>query len=105
MEPNTGKNLIFSFIRTMVPYIVTSALTFVARKTGFILDEDTKTNVMVFAYGIAFGVYYLAVRLVETYVTPHISFLLGDFRKGRTEPIYAEPTTPVIIPPAEGPQP
>lgn len=100
MQPTPGKNFIFSAIRTIVPSAVTGVLTWLARKYDIVLDEGTQADAMLWAYGAVFGVYYLAVRLVETYVTPHISFLLGDFRKGRTEPVYPDAHATVVVPPS-----
>lgn len=100
MTPTPGKNFIFSGIRSLVPYAVSAVIAFLARKYGIVLSETASADVMAVAYGVAFAIYYLAVRLVETYVTPNVSFLLGDFRKGHTEPIYADATETVVVPPA-----
>lgn len=102
MEP--FRNVIFSLIRTLVPGAVGGALAWVARKTGFIIDEQTQAMAVTAVAGVAFGLYYTAVRVVETYVTPKFSWFLGDFRKGRTEPVYALKDTAVVIPPANPPQ-
>jgi hypothetical protein len=100
MAPDTVKNLIFSFIRTIVPAAVTVAIGWATENFGPIINEDTKAQITAIAYAAAFGLYYLLVRLFETYVSPKFSFLLGDFRKGATEPHYAEEDEAVVIPPA-----
>ena len=95
-----SSNIIFSFIRTMVPNIVAGVLVWVSRKTGFIVDEDMKATATMYAYGIVFGLYYLAARLLETYVKPKFSWFLGDFRKGMTAPVYPDAVETTVLPPS-----
>lgn len=102
---NTVKDLVFSAIRTLVPAAVTVLIGWATENFGPVIDEGTKAQITALAYAAAFGLYYVAVRLFETYVSPKFSFLLGDFRKGATVPHYAEEDTTVVIPPAEGGQP
>jgi hypothetical protein len=100
-DPRTTlKNLTFSFIRTAVPALIVYLIGLVTENFGPIINEDTKAQLVALGYFAAFVIYYLIVRLLETYVTPHFSWLLGDLRKGLTAPVYAEPTVPVEIPPA-----
>lgn len=100
MQPNPAKNLAFSFIRTIVPLIVTWVIGFVTDNFGPLVDDSTRTELTLIVYGLAFGLYYLVVRLIETYVTPRISFLLGDFRRGFTEPVYPDAVETTVVPPA-----
>jgi hypothetical protein len=105
MESNPIRDFVFSAIRTIVPNVVTGVLTWLARKYDVIIDEGTKANVLLIAYGVAFAAYYLAVRLFETYVSPKFSVLLGDLRKGLTTPVYADPTKTTVIAPTDTPAP
>jgi len=82
------KDLVFSVIRTVVPGWVSAGLTWLAAKTGVVVDEGTRTQLLMVAYGVLFGAYYTGVRLLERYVAPRFSWFLGDFRKGLTEPTY-----------------
>lgn len=100
MTPNPMKNLLASIIRTVVPNFIGAVATWLARKHDIVIDEATKAYALVYITAFVSGVYYVVVRLIETYVTPRISFLLGDFRRGRTEPIYADPNTTTVVPPA-----
>jgi hypothetical protein len=103
MTPNPVKNLLASIVRTVAPMAVGSVATWLARKYDVVLDEATKASALIYITGVVSGLYYVAVRLVETYVTPKISFLLADFRKGHTEPIYPDATATIVVPPANQP--
>lgn len=96
-----GTNLLFSFIRTIVPNVVAGVLVWASRKTGFIFDENMKATATMYAYGIVFGLYYFGIRLLETYVKPKFSWFLGDFRKGMTAPVYPDPVETTVLPPAQ----
>lgn len=103
-EETTGisqraRNLVFSLIRTYVPYVVVAIVGWVTEHFGPILDEGAKVELTVIVYGLAFGFYYLAARLIETYITPKFSFLLGDLRRGFSEPVYPDATETVVVPP------
>lgn len=100
MTPNPIKNLIASVIRTVVPNFIGAVATWLARKWDIVIDEETKAAALVYITAGVSGVYYVVVRLFETYVTPKMSWLLGDFRRGRTEPIYADATETTVVPPA-----
>ena len=102
MPQDAVKNLVFSFIRTVVPAGVTWAIGAVTDNFGPIIDEGTKGQLIALTYAIAFGAYYLIVRVLETYVAPHFSWFLGDFRKGLTVPVYpdAPPPAPEVVQPA-----
>lgn len=105
MAQNAIKDLVFSFIRTIVPAAVTVAIGWATENFGPIISDDSKAQVTALAYAAAFGLYYLLARLFETYLSPKFSFLLGDFRRGASEPHYAEQNDPVVIPPAGPAQP
>lgn len=102
MTPNPIKNLLASIIRTVVPNFIGAVVTWLSRKYDIVIDESTQAAALVYVTALVSGVYYVAVRLIETYVTPKISFLLGDFRRGRTEPIYADKTETTVVPPTGG---
>lgn len=105
MESNPIRDFIFSAIRTIIPNIVTGLLVWVAANTDIVISEDTKAQALVVAYGLSFAIYYLLVRLFETYVSPKFSGFLGDFRKGLTTPVYADPTGTTVIAPTDTPAP
>lgn len=93
------QNVLFSLIRTYVPYIVSAVAAWLASRWDFILDEQMKTGLVLFIAGVVFGIYYAVVRVVETYVAPKFAWFLGDFRKGLTVPVYPDSIEAVIIPP------
>lgn len=100
-DPRTAlRNLVFSAIRTLVPAAIVYLIGILTENFGPIINEGTKVQLVALGYFIAFGIYYLVVRLLETYVTPHFSWFVGDFRKGLTAPVYPEPTDPVVVPAA-----
>jgi len=70
------KTLVFSFIRTVVPYIVSFFISMLLA-AGIAVPEDLKIALGGFLT-LAFGaLYYLLVRLVEQYVAPKFGWLLG----------------------------
>jgi hypothetical protein len=56
---------VVSLIRTWVPLAVGSALTWLATRTGIVLDEQTSTMANTLAVGLVTAVYYTAARAVE----------------------------------------
>lgn len=94
MPTDAVRNLLFSFLRTLVPAGVSGLLNWLALRTNFIVDEGTKQQLMLLAYGVTFGLYYALVRVLETYVAPAFSWFLGDFRKGLTVPTYPDQPPP-----------
>ncbi len=106
MNPTSAvKNLVFSFIRTIVPAGVTWLIGAVTDNFGPIVDDGTKGQLIALTYAVAFGVYYFVARLLETYVAPRFSWFLGDFRKGLTVPTYPDtppPPAAVVQPAADG---
>lgn len=101
---NPLKNLGLSIVRTVVPMFVTWLIGWLTDNFGAIVDESTRTQLVVLTYAIAFGLYYTLVRLAERYVAPWFSWFLGDFSKGSSEPLYPNAiettATPVPKPPA-----
>ncbi len=65
-----------SIVRTIVPIIVGAVVAFFVGR-GVTLDPEFET-LLGSALTLAFsGLYYIAVRLLETYVTPKLGWLLG----------------------------
>lgn len=68
--------LFASIVRTLVPAIVGSVLGWLA-STGLTVDPEFG-GLLTAALSLAFtGLYYIGVRLLETYVTPKFGVLLG----------------------------
>lgn len=91
-----GDQLI-SHIRTYVPIVVGTALTYVSRKTGFVVDEDAAASVTMLIAGIVTAAYYTLVRMIER-VNPKLGWLLGVAKP----PTYAKTVTPQPPPPPPG---
>lgn len=100
MTPNTIRDLIFSYLRTIVPNVVAGAVTWIGRKTGIIIDDATQGQLLLVAYAAVFAAYYGIVRLLETYVSAKFSILLGDPRTGGTAPVYPDKTETTFVPAA-----
>lgn len=67
---------LISLIRTFVPLAVGYGLAWLAAKVGFVVDEDTATQLKQAAAAVAAGVYYALVRLLESR-WPVFGWLLG----------------------------
>lgn len=98
------KALFDSLVRTLVPLIVANI---VGALTGFGLDLDPEFQGSLTAVltAIFAGVYYIAVRLLETYVTPKFGWLLGLARTPvyvKTEEPIAKTDVIVVQQPADG---
>lgn len=65
--------MLASIIRTVVPAVVGLIVT-LALKAGIQLDDAAVTSVVT---SVVTGVYYVAVRLLETKVAPSFGWLLG----------------------------
>ena len=98
MAPDTVKNLIFSVIRTWAPIIAGAVLSWLAVNASIVVDEGTKAGLVIVLTGVMQGVYYLAVRLFETYVSPKFSVLLADVQRGDTAPVYPDKTETTVVP-------
>lgn len=101
MSPNVIRDLLFSYIRTIVPIGVATLVGVLTENFGPLIDESTKTQLTGALYALAAVVYYGIARALETYVSPKFSFLVGDFRKGDTAPAYPDATEAVIVPAAD----
>ena len=65
-----------STVRTLVPIIVGAVIAF-AVAHGITLDDQFE-SLLTAALTLGFsGVYYIVIRLLETYVTPKLGWLLG----------------------------
>jgi len=65
-----------SIVRTLVPIIVGAVIAF-AVAHGITLDDQFE-SLLTAALTLGFsGVYYIVIRLLETYVTPKLGWLLG----------------------------
>lgn len=78
-----------SIIRTVTPIIVGAVIGF-AVANGIELDAQFELALIGVITAAAQGVYYIAVRLFETYVSPKFGWLLGLAK----QPVYKpEPPT------------
>jgi hypothetical protein len=69
-------DLVTSYIRTIVPSIVSAAAAFLTAR-GFNLDQNALVGLTAFLTSLFMAVYYLAVRLFEKYASPKFGWLLG----------------------------
>lgn len=65
-----------SLVRTFTPIIVGAVLGWFAT-AGIELDGEFSASLTLLVSGVLSGVYYIAVRLLETYVAPKFGWLLG----------------------------
>lgn len=101
---NKVTNYVMQLIRTYTPMGVGLVLGWLSRKTGFIVDEQTEIAAVLFFTGILMAVYYFLVSLLEKFVLPRlgpISWLLLDFRKGNTAPVYPDAVEATVVPSAK----
>jgi uncharacterized membrane protein (DUF441 family) len=70
------KTLWASFVRTIVPIIVGAAVAWLV-KQGIPVDEEFSAAITAVLFAVFSSVYYVVVRLLETYVTPKLGVLLG----------------------------
>lgn len=77
---------VISLIRTWVPILVGGVATWLAAKTGVILDEQSQAGLIVGFGGLLSAIYYGAVRWLETRY-PALGVLLGK----RQQPEYKAP--------------
>jgi hypothetical protein len=80
-------NLITSLIRTYVPIIVGSVISFLAVEHGFAVEPDIQNQLVAGLTGVIIAAYYLVARLLERKF-PELGVLLGSKQK----PTYVEPT-------------
>lgn len=79
-------NVLVSFIRTWVPILVGSVITWLATRYNFVLPENLTVELTVLATGAVIGAYYGILRLLEQ-KWPWFGKLLGK----QAEPEYVEP--------------
>jgi hypothetical protein len=70
-------NPVISWIRTVIPLAVGTALTWLAAKVGVVIDEDSKANVAALVVLVVSAVYYSVVHALEQ-KWPVFGWLLGD---------------------------
>lgn len=70
------KALFDSIVRTLVPIIVGAVIGW-ATIRGIALDPEFELALVLAVTGLFQGVYYIAVRLFELYVSPKFGWLLG----------------------------
>ena len=73
---NTASALWASIVRTFVPIIVGSVVGWFVT-LGVTLDDQFSGLLTLVVSAALSGVYYVAVRLLETYVAPKLGWLLG----------------------------
>ena len=72
-------NYVIAHIRQYVPIVVAVAATWLARKWGVVIDDDTSATVTLAVVGILEAGYYAAVRAVARRWPP-VEALLGSRR-------------------------
>lgn len=80
-------DFVVSFIRTYVPILVGSLISWLTTK-GLTLDETASAGLVVFLTGFLIAAYYGVVRLLEARF-PQVGILLGSVK----QPEYNEPIT------------
>ena len=73
---NTASALWASIVRTVAPLIVGFVVTW-ATGLGITLDDQFGPLLTTVVAGAISGLYYIAVRLLETYVAPRLGWFLG----------------------------
>ena len=81
-------NFVTSLVRTYVPILVGSVLSFLAVKYGFAVEPDVQNQLVAGLTGVVIAAYYLLVRLLERKF-PQLGVLLGSTQK----PVYVEATS------------
>lgn len=69
-------NLVTSIIRTVIPVLVGTVITWLQINLGVTVDDATSATLVSTATGITIAAYYVAVRWLETRF-PKIGWLLG----------------------------
>jgi uncharacterized protein (DUF697 family) len=85
-------NLFTSYIRTGVPIVVGSVISYLVVKFGFVIDESVTAQLTTGLTGLIIGAYYVVARLLERKF-PKLGVLLGSTAK----PVYVEPKTAAAI--------
>lgn len=79
-------NFMTSIVRTYVPIVVGSVLSFLAVRYGLAVTPDIENQLVAGLTGLIIAVYYGIVRLLERKF-PQVGVLLGSAQK----PVYVEP--------------
>lgn len=80
-------NFLTSLIRTYVPILVGSVISFLVVNYGLVVDENVTIQLVTGLTGFIIAGYYLLARLLERKF-PQLGILLGSTAK----PVYVEPT-------------
>ena len=67
---------IISFIRTYVPLLVATVVTWIAKRTGFVVPEDVSAQAVTLIIPLVAALWYALVRALESR-WPSIGVLLG----------------------------
>lgn len=73
---NAIRTLWDSIVRTVTPIIVGAIVAWLVAR-GIPVDAELQAAIVVALTAAFQAVYYIAVRLLETYVTPKLGWLLG----------------------------
>lgn len=84
MKPEQ-RNGAISVVRTLVPMAVGAFATWLGHETGVILDDDTRTGIIIGLTGTLSSIYYVAARALERR-WPVLGVLLGS----RSQPEYSK---------------
>lgn len=80
------KDFWISVVRSVVPAIVTAIAGYLAQ-WGITVDSTGIGGLEAALFAAGYSLYYGAIRLLETHVTPKLGWLLGHPAK----PVYLEP--------------
>ena len=78
-------NFVISLIRTYVPILVGSVISFLVVNYGLVVDASITTQLVTGLTGVIIAAYYLLARLLERKF-PQFGVLLGSTQK----PVYIE---------------
>jgi hypothetical protein len=81
--PDPLANIVIGFVRTIVPGIVAALADWLAH-VHLNLDANGLNGLEAFLVTLFTALYYLAVRVFETYVSPKFGWLLGYAK----QPVY-----------------
>jgi len=90
-------DLVTSWIRSVVPIIVGALASWLAAKTGFVIDEASQVGLVTAFTGLLSGLYYVIVRWLET-KQPQFGWLLGLPK----QPGYSDAPAPPPQPAPDG---
>jgi hypothetical protein len=90
-------NYLTSLVRTWVPILIGTALSWLAVTHGIVVDPDIQNQAVAVVTALVIGAYYAIVRWIEVRF-PQIGWLLGTAK----QPGYSADTPPA---PSPGPLP